>query len=142
MFSEAKNDKKAKYFLLTSGSLGQELMEIVQLHSRIVYAFVFCMSVSYHQTWANNYEKIKLVTNNLDDLIQHFRSYYEIRKFDDLEIKTAYHFIDNDRIRNYFLLSFVIDLCTKKGDLNRDQAIDDFSKFASKYILDNGNPKF
>ena len=69
MFSEAKNDKKEKYFLLTSGSLGKELMEIVQLHNRIVYAFVFCMSISYHQTWAKNYEKIKLVTNNLDDLI-------------------------------------------------------------------------
>ena len=102
-----------------------------------MFVFIFCQNVEYHQNWTKEYPKIKLVTNSLETLNKHFESYNLINKFENLEIKAAYHFTDDDKIRNYFVLSFVIDLCTTKGDMNLIEALDDFKIFAMQYINDN-----
>jgi hypothetical protein len=72
MFSLAHNKNEDKYFLVSSGSLGKELIEIVKLHNRIVFVFIFCQNVEYHLAWAKEYPKIKLVTNSLGTLLKHF----------------------------------------------------------------------
>jgi len=47
--------------VLTSGTNGEELVKKTHTNCKVVGYIVFCMNKEYHQTWADQYDKVKRV---------------------------------------------------------------------------------
>jgi hypothetical protein len=83
------------FFLITSGSLAEDLVEQVSEYGNIKQIFVFCASIASHTHWAMNYTDKLLMFDHEDDLLarlwieieQHFREQAQecIQQADELK---------------------------------------------------------
>ncbi|CAF4756307.1 unnamed protein product, partial [Rotaria socialis] len=73
-------------FLIVSGSLGKDFVPIVNDVSYINSIYVFCAIKSRHEIWTKNYNKIKVVSDDIDDLCKYLKTDKE--KYQLNQIKT------------------------------------------------------
>ena len=62
-------DKVKKFIVIVSGNLGKNLMEIIHQSIRIVHVCVLSENIEDHRIWTVNYNKIRCLVNNLDELV-------------------------------------------------------------------------
>ena len=67
-FLNAIEDEKV--FLITSGSLGQQLIPVVHTYSHIETIYIFCSDKSRHEQWTKEWMKIKGVFTDIHHLCQ------------------------------------------------------------------------
>ncbi|CAF1431081.1 unnamed protein product [Adineta steineri] len=60
--------KDENAFVITSGSLGQDLVPKIHGVPKLDAIYIFCGNISYHQQWAKDWNKIKGVHNNIKDI--------------------------------------------------------------------------
>lgn len=81
--------------LITSGSSGEEVISEIGYYFHIKGIIIYCQAVDYHRTWASQYKKVLLVTNDFTQVIQKIEDIekgqiYFVTKgfsFDDITIK-------------------------------------------------------
>ena len=59
--------EKKRVFLIASGSLGQHLVPKIHNLPQVYAIYIYCANLEFHQKWAQQYQKIRVVCNN-DDL--------------------------------------------------------------------------
>ena len=62
-----KKKDGTQYRAITSGSGGEEFVQKLRRERIMCKVLVFCMSVSYHKTWARNYGNVE-VTNSSENI--------------------------------------------------------------------------
>ncbi|CAF1504670.1 unnamed protein product [Adineta steineri] len=65
-FLDQTNDEQA--FVITSGSLGKNLVPEIHGMPNLDAIYIFCGNVSYHQQWTKSWNKIKGIHNNIKDI--------------------------------------------------------------------------
>ncbi len=72
--------------------------------------FIFCGNVEHHFSWAKEYEKIKAVEMNFDNIKDYLGSFYRISCFSDEVYKNAFHFKSHEAMIEYVNIDFIIKL--------------------------------
>lgn len=67
-FLDMMNDEQV--FLISSGSLGQQLVPIIHAYSQIEVICIFCADQSRHEQWAREWIKIRGVFTDIEDICQ------------------------------------------------------------------------
>ncbi|CAF3036012.1 unnamed protein product, partial [Rotaria sp. Silwood2] len=65
-----KTNIQNNLILITSGSAGKEIISEKGYYFHIKGIIIFCSSVEYHRTWAKQYKKVLLITNQFSQVIQ------------------------------------------------------------------------
>jgi tetratricopeptide (TPR) repeat protein len=60
--------KDEQIFLIVSGALGKTFVPLIHHSIRLDSIYVFCGTPSAHQDWAKPWKKIKLITNQIEDI--------------------------------------------------------------------------
>jgi len=55
--------KGIQYRIVTSGTEGEDFVDLVRGYYEDVEILVFCMSVDYHKTWAKKYQKVEVTAS-------------------------------------------------------------------------------
>jgi hypothetical protein len=62
-----------RVFLITTGSVGQSVIPKIHDLPQLYAVYIYCVNVKFHQTWAKDYSKIRVVCDNDDrDLLPRF----------------------------------------------------------------------
>lgn len=70
-FDQIKNEQ---FFLIVSGSVGEQLVPNIENLSHLNSTYTFCSNKSKHLLWAKNYRKIKDVFTTIDALCEILQS--------------------------------------------------------------------
>ncbi|CAF3343040.1 unnamed protein product [Rotaria sp. Silwood2] len=65
-----KSNIQNNLILIASGSAGHEIVSKVGYYFHIKGIIIFCSAIEYHRTWAKQYKKVLLVTNQFSQVIQ------------------------------------------------------------------------
>ncbi|CAM4778267.1 unnamed protein product [Rotaria magnacalcarata] len=109
-------------FLIVSGSLGEHFVPIVNDLSYINSIYVFCAIKSRHEIWTKNYNKIKAVSDDIDDLCKYLKTDKE--KYQENQIIT--HTVLKPASKKFLLpyeFDVIVDLSENRYD--SDQPNDD-----------------
>lgn len=74
-YSEAADHIGTSNFLvyvITSGTLGKEFIELIHNNENVQEIVIFCNSVTYHRSWSTAYNKVNIVTNDYRDILNHY----------------------------------------------------------------------
>ncbi|CAF1048341.1 unnamed protein product [Didymodactylos carnosus] len=66
--------KIEKIFLITSGSLGEQAVPLLENMQQILFIYIFCFAISEHKIWARKYSKIVGVYNDQNLLIDQLKN--------------------------------------------------------------------
>jgi hypothetical protein len=87
--------------------------------------------VEFHKRWAKKYLKIKLVTDEMDEILKVFYISSLDYRFDS-QYKFGRIVVDDNQIKKYIYVDFVIKLCKNENSLLL--GIEHFKQFSLKYI--------
>jgi hypothetical protein len=62
-------NSSVKVVLIVSGAMGRILLPKIHFLKNVYSIIIFCYNVEYHSTWAKDYEKVKLVTDDFDEAL-------------------------------------------------------------------------
>ncbi|CAM4917414.1 unnamed protein product [Rotaria socialis] len=109
-------------FLIVSGSLGKDFVPIVNDVSYINSIYVFCAIKSRHEIWTKNYNKIKVVSDDIDDLCKYLKTDKE--KYQLNQIKT-HPFLKPSSKKFVLPYEFNVTVGLSKNRYDSDQPNDD-----------------
>ncbi|CAF3023821.1 unnamed protein product [Rotaria sp. Silwood2] len=61
-------DENQKVFLIVSGQLGEHIVPEIHHFPQIELIYVFCLNISKHRIWANEYKKVAGVFNDISSI--------------------------------------------------------------------------
>jgi hypothetical protein len=109
-----------RVFIISSGSLGSSIVPQIHELPQVYAIYIYCVNVKYHQEWANNFPKVRVVCDNDDrDLLPRFAVDVAQSNVDwgDALFKKGTH----DKAKEKFQLA--LDKLTNHAP-NHDQAMD------------------
>ena len=57
-------------FIILSGALGQKFVQLVHHYTRVELIYIFCGDPAKHSEWVKKWPKIRLVTNQIEDICE------------------------------------------------------------------------
>lgn len=79
--SEFIKGSREPFIVITSGKDGQKFIELIHDCDNVLCITVYCYSVEEHQQWEKSFEKIMLVTDDVEKMSESVWEVYSINKF-------------------------------------------------------------
>ncbi|CAF4113868.1 unnamed protein product [Rotaria sordida] len=75
-----KQSEKAQLIMIVSGRLGREIVPSIHELRQVISIYVYCMDKKSHEQWARNFEKVKAVIVELNELISRIGTDHRMQK--------------------------------------------------------------
>ncbi|CAF4106934.1 unnamed protein product, partial [Rotaria sordida] len=75
-----KQSQKAQLIMIVSGRLGREIVPSIHELRQVISIYVYCMDKKSHEQWARNFEKVKAVIVELNELISRIGTDHRMQK--------------------------------------------------------------
>ncbi|CAF4100155.1 unnamed protein product [Rotaria sordida] len=75
-----KQSEKARLIVVVSGRLGEAIVPSIHTIRQVISIYVYCMDKNLHEQWARNFEKVKAVIVELNELISRIETDHRMQK--------------------------------------------------------------
>ncbi|CAF1493037.1 unnamed protein product, partial [Rotaria sp. Silwood1] len=110
--------------MITSGSLGQEIVSSIHKLRQVISIYVYCMDKQRHKQWADKFPKVKAIITQLDELISCIKVDHNILKIveEPLAINIFTTGTSTGGVNGQFIFSQVlIDCLLRLKSTSKDQ---------------------